>query len=289
MNAAIEAMLARYHCQKRQDYENALKEILQEIALLGLWRAKFFEHAAFYGGTALRILYGLDRFSEDMDFSLLRRDSAFSLEDYTAAVRDEMASFGFDVRVQVKVKSEESTIQSAFIKAETKKNLIEIRVPSVLAASIHPERTLKIKIEVDADPPGGFETQARPLLQPIPFHVVVFQISDLFAGKAHALLCRAWQSRTKGRDWYDLVWYVGRDTPVRLTHLRERLIQSKRWPQGQPLGHSDLVRLLLEKIEEIDFDRAKLDVLPFLKDPASVEIWSKNFFRTLVSSRLKSV
>ena len=288
MNAAIETMLARYHCQKRQDYENALKEILQSIALLGLWRAKFFEHAAFYGGTALRILYGLDRFSEDLDFSLLKKNSAFDLEDYTVAVRDEMASFGFDVREEVKVKSEDSAIQSAFIKAETKKNLMEIRVPSVLLGSMHPDQVLKIKIEVDVDPPSGFSTEARLLLQPIPFHVVVFQLPDLFAGKLHALLCRAWKSRIKGRDWYDLVWYIGRETPVRLSHLRERLVQSKHWPKDQVLEHHDIVRLLTERINEINFDQAQQDVLPFVKDPASVQLWSKDFFQSLVSTRLKS-
>src|SRR5438309_3791037 len=123
MNPAILSMLDRYKCVTAQDYENALKEIIQEIALLGLWRAKFYEHAAFYGGSALRILYGLDRFSEDLDFTLLRPDKTFSLASYNQAIMDELRSFGFKVEVVTKTKKIVSNIESAFIKADSKQQL----------------------------------------------------------------------------------------------------------------------------------------------------------------------
>src|SRR5271168_5415411 len=104
MNPAILSMLDRYNCVSLQDYENALKEIMQEIALLGLWRSKFFEHTAFYGGTALRILYGLDRFSEDLDFSLLKQNKNFNLTPYLEAIKIELLGFGFSVTVEQKNK-----------------------------------------------------------------------------------------------------------------------------------------------------------------------------------------
>src|SRR5579872_4522766 len=128
MHAAIKTMLSKYQCHSEQDYVNALKEIFQEISLLGLWRAKFYEKAAFYGGTALRILYGLDRFSEDLDFSLLKPEKNFDLSRYNQAIKDELNSFGFEVTVETKIKNTDSNIESAFIKAETKKQFILIDI-----------------------------------------------------------------------------------------------------------------------------------------------------------------
>lgn len=176
-----------------------------------------------------------------------------------------------------------STIQSAFIKTHTKNQMIEIQVPEKLIKAIHPQQVLKIKCEVDINPPGHFKTEAKSLLQPIPFHVVTFQQPDLFAGKIHALLCRPWRTR----DWYDLVWYLGRETPYRLRHLKERLVQSQRWEKSQKLIHADVIDLLGKKIDETDFKAAKAEVSPFLKDPESTKIWSKEFFKDIVPSRLK--
>ena len=186
----------------------ALREILQEIALLGLWRSRFFEKAAFYGGTALRILYGLDRYSEDLDFSLLKPTAEFDLSRYCSALEKEIRSFGFEATVTGKTKSAQSTIQSAFLKADTLKHLLVINTTESLIRNIPPGQVLKIKIEVDTDPPPGFDTETRFLLQPISFSVRAFSLPDMFAGKMHAVLCRGWKGRVKGRDWYDLVWYA---------------------------------------------------------------------------------
>ena len=192
MNNAVKSMLEKYELKSSVDYENALKEIIQEITLLGLWRSKFFEKAAFYGGTALRLLYNLDRFSEDMDFSLYEPDKDFRLDKYFRAVKDELSSFGLDVLVEQKEKKN-SNIESAFIKAGTVKNFIEINVPSDLLKSISNSKMLKIKIEVDIDPPGMFETEAKYIFNPIPFSVSTYKIPYLFAGKMHAILCRQWK------------------------------------------------------------------------------------------------
>jgi predicted nucleotidyltransferase component of viral defense system len=288
MNSAVETMLERYQCQSEQDYENALKEIMQEIALLGLWRAKFFEHAAFYGGTALRILYKLNRFSEDLDFSLLKKDENFKLSNYLQAIQVELESLGFGVTVEEKKKSIETAIESAFIKAGTKEHLLKIEVPQSLADRVQHNATLKIKLEVDTDPPGKFETEAKTLLLPIPFSVNTFKLPDLFAGKIHAILERDYKTRVKGRDYFDFVWYMARNTPVRLEHLNEKLKQSgkwssqKGWSANQPLTTEKLRELLAKKFSEVDFDLAKRDVAPFIKDQDALKLWGEEFFGGLV-------
>lgn len=287
MHEVISAMLARYSCKTLEDYENALKEIIQEIALLGLWRGKFFEKAAFYGGTALRILYGLDRFSEDLDFSLLKPNENFQISHYFSFLEAEISSFGFKVYpLQEKAKNIETTIKSAFIKAGTKQHLLEIQAPNDIAKKIHSDKSLHIKIEIDIDPPSGFKTEVKPLLQPIPFMVNTYQAPDLFAGKFHAILCRKWQKRVKGRDWYDLVWYIGRNIPLHLAHLQKRLEQTGHWPKNKTIHPDDVIELLRNKIDTVDFNDAKKDVISFLKDPDSIEVWSKPFFKE-IASRIK--
>lgn len=282
MNEAIKTMLAKYNCQTEQDYTNALKEIFQEIALLGLWRAKFYEKAAFYGGTALRILYGLSRFSEDLDFSLLKSDKRFDLSKYNQAIKDELNGFGFDVLVETKIKNTTSNIESAFIKAETKKQFILINIPSEITHRLHHMNNMKIKMEVDINPPLKFATESKILLKPVPFSVKTYQLPDLFAGKMHALLCRPWQQRVKGRDWYDFVWYLSRNTPINLIHLQERLVQSNSYNSKNILTLNDLQNMLVTKINETDFENAKKDILPFIKDKQAIALWSKEFFLTIM-------
>ncbi|HSA31622.1 MAG TPA: nucleotidyl transferase AbiEii/AbiGii toxin family protein [Candidatus Omnitrophota bacterium] len=281
MNDALKVMLDRYQCRSWEDYENALKEMIQQIALLGLWRSKFFEKAAFYGGSALRILYGLDRFSEDLDFSLLKRNTGFSLAEYTGAVEHELRSFGFAVTVEKKIKSVETCIESAFIKAGTIQNMLVIDTPREVVGQVHKRKELKVKFEVDVDPPPGFAVEAKFLFQPLPFSVNAYAPADLFAGKIQACLCRSWKNRVKGRDWYDLVWHVSRDIPVHLEHLEQRLRQSGDLEAGVFLTGADLERMLLEKIGQVDFDLARQDVKNFLKDPAPLSLWSKEYFQAV--------
>ena len=288
MTPAILQMLSGYKCGTAQEFENALKEILQEVALLGLWRSKFFEHAAFYGGSALRILYGLDRFSEDLDFSLLQPDPGFRLTPYLKAVEMELLGLGFEVSVQEKVKTTQTAIESAFIKAGTKLHLIKIKVPEVLSQRLHKDRQMTVKLEVDTDPPAGFEVEARTLLQPIPFAVKSYQLPDLFAGKLHALLQRSWKTRVKGRDYYDFIWYVARGTPCRLGHLEQRLRQSGGLTSPEPLTSHQLGEFLRVKFSQLDVEAAKRDIEPFLKDHAALTLWSRDFFVGLLD-RLKVI
>ena len=286
MNPAILSMLDRYQCRSAKEYENALKEIIQEVTLLGLWRSKFFEHAAFYGGTALRILYELDRFSEDLDFSLLKPDKKFRLSAYLSAVEIELKSLGFSITIEENKKNIETAINSAFIKVGTREHLIKIKVPDGIAERIQNNAVMNVKLEVDTDPPEGFRTEARTLLLPIPFAVNTYQKPDLFAGKIHAVLERNWKGRVKGRDYYDFVWYVARNVPVRLLHLECRLRQSGGWAEKRAMKREDLIDLLEKRFAVVDLAAAKKDVLPFLRDSAAVTLWSNAFFKSLLP-RLK--
>lgn len=288
MNEAIQQMLERYACQTRDDTVNALREILQQLALLGLWRAKFFEHAAFYGGTALRVLHGLDRYSEDLDFSLLAPDPAFSLTDYGDALVRELRSFGFEVAFAPHGRNPRSAIESAFLKANTLQQILVIRPEHPAAGPLHPEAVLKIKLEVDTDPPGGFRTESRIVLLPTPFAVRVYALPDLLAGKLHAVLCRCWKTRSKGRDWYDLVWYAGHHPVVRLSHLEARLRHSGDWSGAAPFTLADLHARLEAAIARLDIGQVRTEVDRYVADKAALGLWSHDFFRQ-VAARLTVV
>jgi hypothetical protein len=283
MNEAVTRMLAKYETKSVDDSVRALREIIQEVALLGLWRAKFFEHAAFYGGTALRILYGLDRFSEDLDFSLLAPSPDFNLARYTASLEEELLAFGFNVRVEPVDKAVESAVQSAFLKANTRNELLVIEAGEELAGQVAAGQVLKVKIEVDTDPPPGFSTQTRYLLQPIPFAVRSYSLPDLFAGKMHAILFRKWKNRVKGRDWYDLIWYVANHPQLNLAHLEQRMRQTGHWSGEQRLTPAAFRDLLSDAIVRLDVSQARKDVAPFVKDQQMLALWSHDFFNDVAS------
>ena len=263
----IEQMLARYPAQDR---EHALREVMQEIALAGLHRGGFFDKAAFYGGTCLRIFHGLPRFSEDLDFSLLAPDRSFRLEPYFDAMRNEFAAFGFEVAITAHAKSVDSAVVSAFVKQGTSIHDVQVRG----------QRVLKIKFEVDTDPPPGFATEARLLVQPYSFYARCHALPDLHAGKLHALLFRKWKNRVKGRDWFDFEWYVRHGVPLHLAHLEQRARQSGDWT-GTTMQAADLQHLLRQRIDTLDIAQAQADVRPFLRDPGVLDIWSPRYFQDL--------
>jgi hypothetical protein len=288
MNEAIRQMLATYEIRSLDDSLRALREIMQEIALLGLWRSKFFEKAAFYGGTALRVLYGLDRFSEDLDFSLLAKNGDFDLTAYGDALKRELASFGFAVEIESQAKPVGAAIQSAFLKADTRTQMITVEFDKGIIQKVPRNQVLKIKLEVDTDPPPGFSTEVRYLLRPVPFAVRTFSLPDFFAGKMHAVLCREWRSRIKGRDWYDLVWFAAYHPELHLAHLEQRMRQTEHWAGSAPLTAGDLRDLMARRVDGVDIDQIRREVEPFVKDAAALAIWTKEFFLD-VASRIKIV
>jgi len=283
MHKAVSQMLAKYKCQRLEDYMRALREILQEVALLGLWRSKFFEKAAFYGGSAIRILYGLDRFSEDLDFSLLSPMNKFDLSNYITALQKEIEAFGFDVRIKQRDKAIKSAIQSAFLKGNTLNQLLVIEAGEEILREVPRGQVLKIKLEVDTDPPPGFATHVKYLLQPIPFAVRTYILPDMFAGKMHAVLCRHWKNRVKGRDWYDLVWYVTNHPELHLSHLEKRMRQSGHWKGDSSLSMQSFQDLLDKAITGLNFEQARREVEPFVRNPESLTLWSPDFFRDIAS------
>jgi len=286
MHEAVARMLARYAPKSVDDSVRALREIIQEVALLGLWRAKFFEHAAFYGGTALRILYGLDRFSEDLDFSRLEPSADFNLARYTASLEEELLAFGVNVREEMVDKAVESAVQSAFLKGNTRNELLVIETGEEIARQIPAGQVLKIKLEVDTDPPLGFTSHTRYLLHPIPFAVRCYILPDLFAGKMHALLFRKWKNRVKGRDWYDFVWYAANHPQLNIVNLEQRMRQTGHWKGEESLSKAAFSELLNVAIDTLDVDQARRDVAPFVKDRQMLAIWSQDFFRD-VSGRIQ--
>ncbi len=283
MNEAVRQILATYEIRSVQDSLWALREVMQEIALLGLWRGKFFEKAAFYGGTALRVLYRLDRYSEGLDFSLLKKSEGFDLTDYSESLKRELASFGFAVEIEGRTKQAQTAVQSAFLKADTRTQMITVEFEQGLIQQVHRNQVLKIKLEVDTDPPPGFSTEVRYLLRPVPFAVRTFSLPDLFAGKMHAVLCRDWKSRVKGRDWYDLVWFAAHHPELRLSHLEQRMRQSGHWEGPAPLTEANLRSLLARRIDRVDIGQIREEVERFLKDPGPLALWSKEFFLDVVS------
>lgn len=275
----IKEWIQEYQPANRVEAEAALREIMQEVALAGLQRAGFFEKAAFYGGTALRIFYGLNRFSEDLDFSLLEAEPDFSFEPYFNSIVTEFQAIGMQVSVKEKKKSVQSGIDSAFLKSETiwKELVLENIIPQ---AGVQLSPGIKIKLEVDKAPPPGFETEEKLLLRPFSFYVKCFTLPDLFAGKMHALLFRKWKQRVKGRDWYDLEWYIRKNIPVNLHHFMLRARDTGDW-KTDSITREELVRLLKEKSDQVSFSQVKEDIVRFIPDPSVLDIWSAQYFKDL--------
>jgi hypothetical protein len=287
MNDAIKGMLANYKCQTPSDYKNALKEIIQEVALLGLSRQGFFRSAAFYGGTALRIAHKLDRFSEDLDFTLLKANKSFKLDPYFKGLEEEFQSYGLRLHAEKIEKENESVVDSAFLKGNTLLHMMMVEGLENPNSGTNKNEVLKIKFEIDTDPPlVAGQSEVRIHNNPIPFEYSILKLSSLYAGKVHALLCRSWNGgRIKGRDFYDFVWYRKKNIELDLPYLEAKLRQSGHYSKIETLTHDAVNNLLKRKFDEVNWEMAKKDVAPFIKDPFALKPWSKDFFVELISSR----
>lgn len=263
----IDQMLTKYEINSNEDMRNAMREIYQEIALLGIYSGGFFEKAVFYGGTCLRIFHNLPRFSEDLDFSLLQRDENFDIEKYFKCIINEFEAFGISATIRKKDKKD-------------KISSIETAILNVLANNF--QKTIKIKIEVDKNPPLNFVAEPKTLLMPKSFNVSAMTLPNLYASKLHAVLFRSWKTRVKGRDWFDFEWYVKNNIPLNLEHLQHRIRHFGNLSQ-EYIAENDIKDLLLKKIDEIDLAQAINDVKIFTKHHEELTIWSKDYFKFLVS------
>jgi hypothetical protein len=277
----IKEWLAEYKPTNHEEAENALREIMQEIALAGLGRSGFFEKAAFYGGTALRIFHGIKRFSEDLDFSLLQVNPDFELQPYLDGMLSEFSSLGIEVTIKEKIKSKQTAIDSAFLKPGTKwKEIILKGIIPQEKIGMRPD--IKIKLEVDTNPPLGFVTEEKLLLRPFSFYTKCFAAPDLFAGKMHALLFRKWKGRIKGRDWFDMEWYVKNNIPLHLEHFIIRSIQSGDWNK-ENMSREEFLQLVIDKTDKVSMDDIKEDIVRFIPDDKPLEIWSRDYFKELAT------
>jgi len=263
-NKIYDNMLSGYDLNGRLKMRNALFEVNQQIVLAGLNNGGFFDKAAFYGGTCLRIFHGLRRFSEDLDFSLLTHDDNFEFEKYFKPIIDEFAALGREVEIKKKDKRSFGKAESAFLKDTT----------DVYDIAFQTEKSMKIKIEVDTCPPLKFKTEQKLLLLPHSFMTRCFTLPDLFAGKMHALLFRQWKNRIKGRDWYDFEWYVRNNVPIDFSHFAERVKQFNK----TDITTDDMKRLLKERFNSVNINQAKEDVINFIRDPKELDIWSSDYF-----------
>lgn len=278
MREAAAQLFEEYLQKNDGSVDRALAEVIQAIALLGLSRTDFFSQAAFYGGTALRLLYNLDRFSEDLDFSLIHPANEFRLSAHLTAVQTEMEAFGFMVDIEDRRKSTDTSIESAFIKANTRTHVIRAGVPQAIAKRIHRNAKCKVKLEIDVDPPPGAEFDVKYIDDPVPFSIRSYSGPSLLAGKMDAILHRGWQNRVKGRDWYDFAFFVRKKIPLLLRHFEARIRQRGVYTRQTPLSHEECVKMIADRIKTVDFEAAKADVIAFLLHPKDLDVWSRDYF-----------
>ncbi len=278
MNSVIDTMLKKYNPKNNEERENAAKEIIQEIALAGLSRGGFFEKAAFYGGTCLRIFYGLNRFSEDLDFALLQKNPDFKLSDYFSFLEKEFSSYGIELRAEEKKKGVNPEVQSAFLKGNTLTLMMTFFPKSEEAEKIISNQKMKVKFEVDTENPKGGRTETKFRFLPAPYEVRVFDEPTLFSGKIHAILCRNYKNHVKGRDFYDYLFYIGKSSAFNLEYLGNKLKNTGVIPLNETLTVERTKTMLEERFETVDYESVKEDVSNFITDKASLSLWKKDLF-----------
>lgn len=262
-----EKMVEELHPQNKFQKENAQREVMQKIVLTGLYRGGFFKHAAFYGGTCLRIFHDLNRFSEDMDFTQIEKNPEIHLENYFGSIVETFKLTGRKVIITKKDKKTFGKVESAFLKDNT----------DVYDIAFQTEKTPKVKIELDTNPPLGFLTEEKMLFKPFSSMVRCVCLPDLFAGKMHALLLRNWKTRVKGRDWYDFQWYVANHIPLNFEHLQRRISEFN----GIEMSKNDFMEALRQRLAKTDINNVKEDVLRYVYDKSELDIWSNDYFLQL--------
>ncbi len=270
----IEDRIRAYNPISKHDELNAFKEISQEIALLALSRAEFFKHAAFQGDTCLQIVYGLPRFSEDLDFILLKPNPQFIWQQYLNEIKLEFDSWGFSL--QIKDRSEvNNSVKKAFLKENSFGKVLQLMYTREQSDA----QTIQIKVEIDTNPPLGSDFDSKLIEFPTPYSIQAQSLPSLFAGKLHALLCRKY---VKGRDWYDFIWYITKNTPINYTFLKQALLQQGPWTHEQNMivDRQWICEELTKKVNSIDWEQARRDVEVFLKprELESLKLWSPYFF-----------
>lgn len=269
----IQQRLMNYNCKTDIEEQQAIREITQEVVLAALGRGDFFKHALFQGGTCLRIFYGLNRFSEDMDFILREPKPDFQLKDHIKNLTDELAAYGYNIEI-IDRNQADLTVKKAFLKDDSLGKVIDLRHSNQTGLL----KKIRIKLEVDTNPPSGSGYDLKYLDFPFVSSVAVQDRPSLFAGKIHALLCRDY---IKGRDWYDFIWYTGNQTGVNYDFLTSAINQIGPW-QGQSItvDKAWLLTELERTIVSINWKQVIEDVRRFVRveEQPSLDLWSKELF-----------
>jgi predicted nucleotidyltransferase component of viral defense system len=269
----IQDRLDSYNCKSELEEEHAIREITQEVALAALGRTDFFKYAAFQGGTCLRIFYGLNRFSEDMDFILKESDRDFKLTSHIKALSDEFLAYGYNIEI-VDRSNADIIVKKAFIKDNSIGKVLRLNH----AGKTGPLRKIRIKFEVDTNPPLGSNSEIKYVDFPFVSSVTAQDKPSLFAGKIHSLLCRGY---IKGRDWYDFIWYTGQCIEINYQFLTSAIEQQGPWrSQKLKVDKEWCLKTLYEKISSLNWQEAQNDIKRFVRqnEQESIELWSKNFF-----------
>jgi len=283
MSGEVTSLLKKYPFGQLNDRINALREVIQIIALKGLAKSGFFDHALFYGGTALRIFYNLDRFSEDLDFSLMRPNDTFQLTPYIDVLSKELRNHDLNFFVNYKEKKKKTHIIQANVEGNLQENMRAADLIEPSYRAFDAGRKLKIRVEVDTAPPGQFKTEIMRLPGFSKTSIRLATCEYLFADKMHAFLCRRWGHRVKGRDWYDFTWYIEHGISLNLHHLQARMKQTDDMTKTS-LSREDLIKMIQEKIKITNIEKVKTDIRPFIKDEKILDKWDESYFIKMAES-----
>ena len=276
--STIKELLDLYNPKTLNESKAALREVLQSIVLVGLSRADFFKKASFYGGTALRIFYGLNRYSEDLDFTLNTADETFLLDPYIDSIKNVASSYGINLDVSIKKKEIKSPIESAFAKLNTYQTFINLKIDNEIIKLLHKDEIIKVKFEIDCNPAPGFAVESKWLDIPEFANVIVLDESSLFAGKIHAILCRNYKNTVKGRDYYDFLFYIKRRVKPNLDYLKNKLVESQKIKSEDDFDINILKEMLKNRFEKVDFNQVKSDAERFVFNNEDLSYYSKELF-----------
>lgn len=280
--STIKEMISIYNPKTVNENKAALREILQSIVLIGLSRAGFFKDASFYGGTALRIFYGLNRYSEDLDFTLNNKNENFTLEPYLDSIKNVALSYGIQIDINIKKKEIKSPIESAFAKINTYQTFIDLKINDEIASILHKDENIKVKFEIDLNPALGFNVENKWLDTPEFANVIVLDEPSLFAGKLHAIICRNYKNTVKGRDYYDFLFYIKKRIKPNLQYLKNKLIESNKLKEEEDFDLNVLKQMLISRFEIVDFNQVKRDAERFVFNNEDLSYYSRELFIDMV-------
>ncbi len=277
INDVFLSQIKKYNPQNINEIKNAMKETLQDIILVGLGKSDFFKYISFYGGTSLRMFRELPRFSEDLDFTFIEDNIDFNFDSYLLGVKKEFNIMKINCEIYSKNKNIETSVISRFIKFNLK-DLFNISYFDY-SKNIIKDEILTIKVEVETRHIAGAKTEYKLLTYPSFVQVRTFNMETLFASKLIAVLNRKWKARIKGRDFYDYLFYISKNIKVNLIFLENGLKKFGYLRSDEKLSLDKLKESLVNRFNEIDFEEAVKDVVPFVSnDDPFINAFNKDIF-----------